>query len=291
MTQMCPLLDACMALPRETLDFQLSPSRSAKDADGVLAELMQLTRHAKSDPDIDLVDNIPYGPRPRARMDLFRPTARNAALPCLVFIHGGFWQEGDKSVSGFAARTFTRMGWAYVSLGYTLTPEASLREVMAEVQEALAFLHAEAVRLGIDQGRIVLAGHSAGGHLAASILAGIPPGAPSLGLAGAVLISGVFDLAPIAKSYVSVQTPIHVKDIPALSPLRHRPVMTPPVQVLIGADEPDAFQVQSDALMDQWGPELPDLTREITPGRDHFDILFELSTPGSHTIGRVCAMV
>ena len=289
---MHPRLTASMALTQEELDFQLSPSQSAKDAAGDLSRMVARTEMARTDPAITSTVDIAYGTRPRQRLDLYRPaSASNAVLPCLVFIHGGFWQEGDKSVSGFAAKTFCDLGWAYVSVGYTLTPEISLTGLTEEIYQALAFLNAQAAEWGIDPQRIVLAGHSAGGHLAACVLADVLKRGVGGGLAGAVLISGVYELAPIAKSYVNDLARIDARELQELSPLRHVPRSDIPVHLLIGADEPTAFQLQSDALKEVWLPDLSQLTSDVAVGRDHFDVLEELNDPASPTMQVIRSMV
>jgi len=278
-----------LSLTRAERDRQLSPSLSAKDAAGALGAMVRATQAAKSDTRINARLDVRYGPRARQTLDVFRPADAAKALPCLVFIHGGFWQEGDKSVSGFAAQTFTSLGWSYVAVGYTLTPEISLKALMSEISAAAAFVQENATRLGVDPARIVVAGHSAGGHLAASLLTHLK--GRDVALAGAVLVSGVYELAPIAASYVSDLTPMSAKDVAGLSPLRHPPPEKLPVHLLIGADEPDAFQVQTKVLRNRWAPNLPDLTCHIAPGRDHFDVLFELSDPRSPSVRAVLSMV
>ena len=101
---------------------------------------------------------------------------------------------------------------------------------------------------GLDRDRIVLAGHSAGAHLAASILAGIGGENAAQLPARALLISGVFDLAPIAASYVNDAVGLGAADIAGLSPLHRRPLKDLPVRLLIGSEETEAFQAQTSAL-------------------------------------------
>ncbi|KIN62152.1 Arylformamidase [Sulfitobacter noctilucicola] len=277
-------LSALLSLPRAEIDFQLSPSRSAKDAAGSLNTMVSQTRQALTHPKLKVDRDLEYGPRTRQKIDVFRPdNPEGAALPCLVFIHGGFWQEGDKSVAGFAAESFAEMGWAWISVGYTLTPDVTLSALTAEVHEAVEYISSNASTWGIDPRKIVLAGHSAGAHLAASVVT------DALGLnvapliAGAVLISGVYELAPIAASYVNDLARITPEEIAALSPLRQIPAAASNVHLLIGADEPEAFQIQTQVLQITWSTLLDNLTCEKAAGRDHFDVLEELNDPASPT--------
>ena len=278
-----------LTMPREVLDAELSPSRSAKDAAASLGLMVTRTTQALSDPALTVTRDIAYGARPRQKLDVFRP-AGPGLLPAVIFLHGGFWQEGDKSVSGFAASTFAALGWAWISVGYTLTPEVSLTQLTGEIAQALTLIHETAAEIGLDPRRLVLAGHSAGGHLAACICADIPKAGLAEKIAGAVLVSGVFDLAPIARSYVNDMARITAEETEKLSPLRHKPARTLPVHMVIGADEPQAFHDQSQALRDGWRGDLPGLTYDVAAGRDHFDVLEELNATGSPTVRAILGM-
>lgn len=277
-------------LSRAELDRQLSPSRSAKDFIGVLSRHEAATAALDADPDLARWRDVAYGPAPRQRYDVTAPKAAAGPRPCLVFIHGGFWQEGSKAWSGFAARDCAQAGWVHAAPGYSLAPEATLAQIIDEVAAALTHLRAHAAVYGIDPDRIVLAGHSAGAHLAAAILAGMGGEALAGALAGYVLISGVYDLAPVAASYVNDKLGLTPGEAERLSPLLHRPAADRPVHLLVGADEPDAFRRQSDALALLWGRELRRISLTRCPGRDHFDILDELCRAGAETWTRVQRM-
>ena len=266
-------------LSPETLDFQLSPSKSAKDFMTVLERHSAATAALVTGPALQVTRDVAYGADPMQAMDITRPVGKQN-MPALVFIHGGFWQEGSKDWSGFAAQEMAAQGWAHIGLGYRLAPAARLRDIVRDIATGLAFLRLHATQYGIDPTRIVVAGHSAGAQLTAAIMAGQAGQAAADSLAGAVLISGVYDLAPIAASYVNDAAAIDAAEIADLSPLYQVPVRDIPVSVLIGADEPDAFQRQTDALVTKWGPLLSDITCRRVAGRDHFDILDEL-TPAS----------
>lgn len=276
-------------LSRTELDFQLSPSKSAKDATAVLMRHEDAGKAALRSPRIRFSLDHAYGPRPRAAYDLYTPRAATGA-PCLAFIHGGFWQEGAKSGSAFAAEALVAEGWALAAIGYSLVPDVRLRDIVAEIAAALQHLTANAAAHGIDPDRIVLAGHSAGGHLAAALLAGFGGADAAAIPAGVVAISGVYDLAPVAASYVNDLAGIDEGEIRDLSPLHARPLHDAPVHLLIGGDEPDAFQAQTNALHKAWSRHLSRLTLETAPGRDHFDILDRLSETASPTFDTIRAM-
>jgi arylformamidase len=188
------------------------------------------------------------------------------------------------------AAQLARAGWATAGIGYTLAPEVRLSAIVAEIAEALLFLHREAPRLGLDPARLVLGGHSAGGHLAATMLAGSGGPEASAALAGVVAVSGVFDLAPVAASYVNDRVGLDEAEVIALSPLYADPVRDVPMHLVVGADEPEAFRLHTAALAQYWAPRLPRLTVREAPGRDHFDVLDELADPASPSFAALLAM-
>lgn len=267
-------------LDRAALDAELSPSRAAKDPWGVLARHERVTSALASTAGLTVVPDVPYGAAPRQRLDFFVP-ASTGPHPCLIWFHGGFWQEGSKAGSGFAAAPLAAAGWAMAGVGYTLTPEVRLREVVAAAAAAVTHVRETCAAHGLDASRLVVGGHSAGAHLAAALLAGIGGPAATMAIAGAVLVSGVYDLAPVAASYVNERAHIDADEVRDLSPLCVMPARDVPVHLVIGADEPDQFQRQTDALATAWRPQLSRLSTARAPGRDHFDVLDELADPAS----------
>lgn len=277
-------------LTRAELDRQLSPSLAAKDFMAVLTRHEEETAALEAAGDLRRWSDVAYGPGARQTYDVTAPDDGGQRRPCLAFIHGGFWQEGSKAGSGFAARSFAGAGWAHAALGYTLAPEATLAEILEEIATALRHLRTHAADYGIDPDRIALAGHSAGAHLAACVLTGLAGGDLPAALAGYVLISGVYDLGPVAASYVNDAMGLSPADVEALSPLLYLPVADRPVHLMVGADEPEAFRRQSDALAAVWGRELRRISLRRCPGRDHFDILDEFATPGTESWQRILRM-
>ena len=137
--------------------------------------------------------DLRYGPRERNTWDLF--PAADPHAPCLVFIHGGYWQRNSKDqFANLIAGPYAH-GWAAALPGYTLAPDASLTEITAEINAALDWLAAHGPAHGIA-GPVVLSGWSAGGHLTAMCLA---HPRVSAGLA----ISGLFEMGPIRDTYLN----------------------------------------------------------------------------------------
>ena len=276
-------------LSREALDDELSPSRSAKDPWGVLRRHAEVTASLDGAPGLTVLRDLTYGRRSAERFDLVVPSG-SGPYPCVAWFHGGFWQEGSKAGSGFAAPALAESGVALAGVGYPLAPDVRLRAIVQSAGAALVRLQHEAPSYGLDPERIVVAGHSAGAHLAAAIVAGMAGEAAASAASGAVLVSGVYDLAPVAASYVNDLAHLDDDEIGELSPLLVRPWRDVPVHVVVGADEPDQFQRQSAALVDAWRDAITRLTTHVAPGRDHFDILDELTWRDSPTFRALLEM-
>src|SRR5215471_17609062 len=137
--------------------------------------------------------DLRYGQRERNTWDLF--PAKDANAPCIVFIHGGYWQRNRAAeFANLIAGPYAH-GWAAALPGYTLAPDATLSEIVAEINAALDWLALNGPLHGI-KGAVVLSGWSAGGHLTAMCLG---HARVSAGLA----ISGVFELGPIRDTYLN----------------------------------------------------------------------------------------
>ena len=106
--------------------------------------------------------DIPYAPQARTRWDLF--PADDPHAPCFVFIHGGWWQFGAREENSIVAAGFAPHGWSVALPGYTLTPDASLAQIAAEIHAALDWLQAHGASHGIG-GPVLLGGWSAGALL------------------------------------------------------------------------------------------------------------------------------
>jgi acetyl esterase/lipase len=209
--------------------------------------------------------DIPYGPRERNKWDLF--PARDANAPCLVFIHGGYWQRNSREMFANLIEGPVAHGWAAALPGYTLAPDASLTEIVAEINAALDWLAANGSKHGIA-GKVVLSGWSAGGHLTAMCLG---HARVSAGLA----ISGIYEMGPIRDTYLNEKLRLSDEEIATLSPLR-LPMINKPLAITYGTAELPPLVGDSRKLHEVRaaqhlpGPLIP------VPGADHFTIVHEL---------------
>jgi arylformamidase len=132
--------------------------------------------------------DVAYGGAPRHRVDIFTATGAEER-PLMVFIHGGYWRAFDKSFFSHMAAGILARGYSVAVPSYTLCPEVSIAEIIEELRALCLFLHR---RTGH---RLVVTGHSAGGHLAACMAATdwADRGAPADLVIAGISISGLFD--------------------------------------------------------------------------------------------------
>lgn len=227
------------------------------------------------------------GPAPAQRLDLFLPpaTAAGSRPPLLVFIHGGYWQALGKDQSAFAAVDCVQQGIAQAVIDYTLAPQATLPQIVAECRQALRWLHGQADALGFDADRIVVAGSSAGAHLAAMVaLPGASTGGDE-GCAGCVratvLVSGIFELEPLLGTAINAALGLTLPVARAMSPALQPLAGFVPSIVCWGEVETDEFKRQGRdfaAALRAAGTPCPAFE---VPARNHFDIVFDLARPGT----------
>lgn len=225
---------------------------------------------------------LAYGSQPMQRIELCRPAATDEPVGLLVFIHGGYWQELSSRDSLFAADRALADGLAFAAIDYTLAPAASLESIVAECRAAIDHLVAQAGALGIDPSRIVVAGSSAGAHLAAMI--GLA-GATTARLRAVVLMSGIYELEPLLGTSINQALGLDVARAQALSPQRLPVSGFPPTVVCWGEVETAEFKRQSLAFAQRLREGGSDCEVFEVPQRNHFDIVFELADPGSR-LGR-----
>lgn len=205
--------------------------------------------------------DIAYGPTPRQALDLFWPT-RQRDTPIAMFIHGGYWQRLDKSFFSHLARGLLAHGIAVAIPSYDLCPQVTLAEITDQLRAAAAFLHEHHRR------PVLATGHSAGGHLAAMLMAAelVPAALP---------ISGLFDLVPMISTSMNAALRLDPAEAQRLSPLSLPP---PPgrLHAVVGGDEGPEFARQSRSIAEAWGG-----TWESLPAHNHFSILDDLVDPAS----------
>ena len=247
---------------------------SAERRDGWVARSAEF--RAKNPELLDLA----YGPRERNKIDVFRCGRANA--PLYAFIHGGYWQRNDKNIFACMAEGPLANGFDVAMIGYTLCPDVTLTELVAETHAAIRFLRKEGPKRGFGAGKLVVSGWSAGGHLTASAL---PLDEVDAGLA----ISGIYDVEPCRLNYLNEKLKLTADEARAMSPILHLPkdarARSKPLTVAYGTGEiPELPRQSRDYHQARLDAGLPSTLLPLEP-HNHFSIMEELRAPGGRLNG------
>ena len=239
--------------------------------------------------------DVRYGSGAAQRMDLCLPPApAPGGAGLLVFIHGGYWQELSARDSLFAAAPCAERGLAFCAIDYTLAPAATVAGIVAECRAALRFLAEQGSQCGIDPARIVIAGSSAGAHLAAMVCLpswrnGEQEQPRALHPLGAVLLSGIYQLQPLVGTSINDALGLDARQARSQSPLLQSLRGFPPALVCWGEVETPAFKAQSQRFAAVLRAVRTDCVTLQAAQRNHFDLALDLADPGTalgrHTLG------
>ena len=242
-------------------------------------------RRATADASLECV----YGDHARERIDVFRCGTPGA--PLYVYVHGGYWQRGDKSLYSFITTPFLDAGVDVAIVGYPLCPDVSMTAIVASLRRAIVWLYHNAGELGINPDRLNLSGHSAGGHLTAMALCTDWPAEaedlPADLLKTVIPFSGLYDLEPLLPTTISDALQLQPEEIESLSPMRQTPRHDAPLLTILGGTETSEFFRQTDALHAAWTAQLTRMDRHVEPDVDHIDLIERLAKPDSQIFRRI----
>jgi arylformamidase len=221
--------------------------------------------------------DLRYGPRERNRIDFLK--AADGA-PTLLFIHGGYWQTRAKETFAVVAGGPMAHGINVALIGYTLAPDATLDEIVAEIYSGLDFLAAQLPDLGGDAKRIVVSGWSAGGHLTSMALS-------HPHVKAGMAISGIYDLEPIRHSYLNVKLRLDEAISRRNSPMMQAGGATKPLSLVVGSAELPLLRKQTADFAGHRAKYALPVTYEEIPGANHFSIMDELVSPN----GRITTLI
>lgn len=260
------------------LDAQYNNRALVPDHARHLARWAEASALARAGSDCRL--DLHYGAAPSERLDVFLPP--RAGAPVLVFVHGGYWRALDKSDSSFVAPALTQAGAMVVVPNYALCPAVSIEHITWQLVRALQWTWQHAAGHGGDPQRIVVVGHSAGGHLAAMLLScrwkQVDDALPAQLVGGALSISGLFDLEPLRHTpFLQADLQLTPASVRRLSPAFF-PRPKGKLYATVGAAESNEFLRQNQLIRDVWGPTAVPVC-ETLPGRNHFDVLESLADP------------
>lgn len=232
-------------------------------------------------------ERISYGQSERQYIDLFWPSAdRNA--PLVLFIHGGYWRALDPSIHSHFAAGANALGLAMAFAGYDLCPKVTIPQIIAQIQSAAAFLGRRLRR------RIVVAGHSAGGHLTACLLATdwrkIDAELPANFVPAGLSISGLFDLTPMLHVSMNADLGLKPEDIQKVSPQFWPAPSGKTLDAWVGGNESGEFLRQSKEVAEVWGRAGVVTKYKEVSGANHFTVLDPLADSGSEMTARLAEL-
>ncbi len=272
------------------LDAQYNNRARVPDAALILQRWAEASALSRQQAPCEL--DIAYGPGPDERLDVFAAqTEHSQPAPVLIFIHGGYWRALDKSDHSFVAPVFADEGAMVVIPNYSLCPAVAMERIPLQLAQALAWVWRHAADFGGDPNQIVVAGHSAGGHLAAMLgccdWKAVAPDLPRQLLKGQLSISGLHDLAPLARTpFLQADLRLDAQAVRRLSPV-HFPAPASPSYCVAGGAESEEFLRQNRLLREHWGEAAVPVC-ETLPGLNHFTVLHDLADPEgrSHQLAR-----
>jgi arylformamidase len=252
-------------------------ARWAREAEDYRAEMLKAGRAELG---------ISYGESPRQFIDLFFPAAGEGA-PLAVFIHGGYWRAMDPSFHSHMARGLNERGFAVGVVGYDLCPIVSIADIIEQIRRACASLWQRFNR------RMLVSGHSAGGHLTAAMVATdwqkLWPKVPSDLVPVGYAISGVFDLTPLTKT--SMNQDFRLDDIEArrISPIFWAVPAGRTLDAAVGDLESSEFKRQSRSMSDAWRQAKAETRYAELPG-NHFTVIDALADPKNAMVARMAEL-
>ncbi len=221
---------------------------------------------------------VRYGADDDEYIVVFEPQAGQPYDAMLVFFHGGYWQALSARDACFPAQMLTERGFAYAAVNYSLAPKAGIASIVGQCIGALKLLAARA-----PHARLVIAGSSAGAHLAAMLMTTdwVAARMTKAPFTAALLISGIYDLQPLVGTYINAPLGLDIDSARRLSPMR-LPLRSPVDTVVCwGEHETDAFKQQSLGFSTALARAGAHTSMHEVGHKNHFDILFDLMDPST----------
>ncbi len=212
------------------------------------------------------IPDVAYGPGPDETLDLFLPPEPDGPAPVHVFVHGGYWRMFDKEDFSFVAETVLAEGAIAAVINYSLMPGVRLDRIVDQVRRAVRWVAADIERYGGDPAALSVSGHSAGAHLCCWLLDESFAGGT---VKSALLLSGVYDLAPLQASFLQDLIGLTDEEVGRWSPLGARFGAGAEVSILVGERETAPFHEQAGRLADELASRNVERRFAVLAGEDH----------------------
>jgi arylformamidase len=221
---------------------------------------------------------LKYGPSPRQTIDLFKPRGGGNG-PVALFVHGGYWRSLEPSSFSQMARGMNAHGVTVAVSGYDLSPQVTIGQIIEQTQAACLYLWKKLGR------KIMVSGHSAGGHLAACMVATdwkkLDGSAPADLAPVGYAISGLYDLAPLTHLATNADFKLDAAEARRISPLFWPVARGRVFDAVVGGAESSEFLRHSRIIVDGWREKGVETRYEAVPGMNHFNICDPLTDPNS----------
>jgi len=239
--------------------------------------------------------DIRYGEGEKQKLDVY--SCGDANAPTLLYIHGGYWQRGDKSIYGFLAKPIVEADVNIIVVGYDLCPAVTITRIAEQIREAITYVWHNAEKLGVNRDRLTVMGHSAGGHLT-EMMMGTDWPARDIAMPGDLIKTGI-PVSPLSllepvrlTQGLNAGIQMDAAEAEAQSPmLNHPPLTNAPQMVVVGGAETDEFHRQAYMYAEAFSTDDRKVEVYIVPDVDHFDELNVLSDPSSEFFARTIALV
>jgi len=230
---------------------------------------------------------LSYGDTPRQTVDLFFPQPA-AQAPLAMFVHGGYWRSLDPSLFSHLARGPNAHGVTVAVVGYDLCPNVSIADIIGQMRRACAYLWQRFDR------RMLVCGHSAGGHLAGAMVAtdwlSLYPRAPADLVPAGYSVSGIFDLTPLIGLSINQDLRLDAANVGEVSPV-FWPVKSDRIfDAVAGALESNEFKRQSELIVQAWRRAGVAARYQQIAGTNHFTVIELLADPQSAMTARVAEL-
>ena len=233
------------------------------------------------------INNIAYGELSRERLDIY-PSSKPESKT-LVFIHGGYWRNMDKTLFHFVPKAFHQYNTTTVLVTYPLAPQASIDQAVSSCRKALNWVQENISQFNGDAGALYIAGHSAGGHLAVMMMTEDEKYSTP-GIKGVCSVSGLFNLVPIQLSEINETLQMDKAMALQNSPVYLAPLVNCPLLLTVGADETEEYKEQSDELYKNWKEKISIQLLQLK-GMNHYSIIEDLLNNDSLLHQKMCELI
>lgn len=233
------------------------------------------------------IQDIAYGELAKQRLDIY-PSSKPKSKT-LVFIHGGYWRSMDKKSFHFVAKAFHDYDITTVLITYPLAPEFSMSQIVFSCRKAIRWVHENISEYNGDPGQIYLAGHSAGGHLAAMMMTEDAE-YPNRFIKGVCTLSGLFNLLPVQLSEVNETLQMDKSMALKNSPVQLQTALHCPLLITVGADETEEYLAQSNELFERWKGFIP-AELLVLKTLNHYSIIEDLLNADSTLHKKICGLM